>query len=159
MPPVLKPSSRPARRLLRPVVAAAFVLGLSACEADAPVRPLQGTPAGINGTGSTTINAALIGTWQRTVVFVDEFGFSIAIETTWQFRADGTFTRTIVTSNITLGLSEAVVTTGRWRIEGTTLVVEFDPPDSGDLIFEFVLVGDELTLGGELFFRVSDGCC
>ena len=159
MSPILNPTSPRTRRLLRPALAAALVLSLAACEADGPVRPIQGTVAGINGAGSTSINSALIGTWQRTVVFVDEFGFSIAMETTWRFGADGTVVRTIVTSNLTLGLSEALVTTGQWRIEGTSLVVQFDPPDSGELIFEFLIVGNELTLGGELFFRVSDGCC
>jgi hypothetical protein len=159
MSPILNPTSRRTRRHLRPVLAAALVLSLAACEADGPVRPIQGTPAGIDGTGSTTVNAALIGTWQRTLVFVDEFGFSIAIETTWRFLEDGTFVRTITTSNLTLGLSDVIVTTGRWTIDGSSLVVQFDPPDSGEVIFEFFIVGNELTLAGEIYFRVSDGCC
>lgn len=156
MPPLLNPSSPRGRRLLRPVLAAVLVLGVSACDADGPVRPPQGQLAGIGGTGGSNLNQALVGSWERVFLFVDEFGFAHAVETTWQFRDDGIAVRTIVTRNITLGLADVAITTGQWTIDGTDLVLEFDPPNSGQVILAFTIVDDELTLAGEVYTRVGD---
>ena len=146
----------PARSLTR-AAAALLVLGFAACDGLGPVGP-ERRQIGTVGSGADTggnANTALVGSWRRTFFFVDEFGFSHAIETTWQFAGDGTAVRTTITTNLTLQVSDVTVTIARWRIQGGSIVLEFTSPDSGQVILDFVIVGDELTLAGEIYSRVG----
>lgn len=156
MPPFSSLLKAPARSIAR-AAAVLLVLGLAACDGLGPVGP-EDRPIGAVGGGADTgdnVNDALVGNWRRTFFFVDEFGFSHAIETTWQFAGDGTAVRTIVTSNLTLQISDVTVTVARWRIQGGSIVLEFQSPDTGQVILDFVIVGDELTLAGEIYSRVG----
>lgn len=155
MPPFSSLLNWPARWMKR-AAAALLVLGLAACDGLGPVGP-EDRLIGAGGGADTgdNVNDALVGNWRRTFFFVDDFGFSHAVETTWQFAGDGTAVRTIITTNITLQVSDVTVTVARWRIQSGSLVLEFQSPDSGQVILEFVIVGDELTLAGEIYSRVG----
>jgi len=136
--------------------AALLALGLASCDGLGPVGPEQNQFATVGGTTtSADPNVALVGTWRRTVIFVDEFGDSRSIETTWQFAGDGSAARTIVTTNLTLQTSEVVVTRARWRIQESSIVLEFTDPLSAPILVDFLILDDELILGGELFTRIS----
>ena len=134
-----------------------LTLALVACDGLGPVGPrdrLIGAGGSSTETGGA-IDDALVGNWRRTFLFVDEFGFSHSIETTWQFAGDGTAVRTVVTTNLTLQVSDVTVTVARWRIEGTSIVLDFQSPDTGQVILDFVIVGNQLTLAGEVYTRVG----
>lgn len=142
------------RRRLRPALLAVAIVLPTACENYGPLIPRQRDTVAVGG-GSNTVTDQLNGTWQNLVVFTDEFGFSHSTETVWEFRAAGTAVRTITTRNITLGLVEVAQTTARWRVEDTNLVIEFLPPESGQVTLQFFFQGDQLVLGGQTFTRVS----
>ncbi|HSA57380.1 MAG TPA: hypothetical protein VLE53_16840 [Gemmatimonadaceae bacterium] len=136
--------------------AALLALGLASCDGLGPVGPEPNQLAAVGGTDtSADPNVALVGTWHRTVLFVDEFGNSRAIETTWRFAGDGSAVRTIVTTNLTLQTSEVEVVQARWRIQEGAIVLEFTDPLSAPIFVDFVIIGDELILGGELFTRIT----
>lgn len=156
MRPLSSLLSTPARSSGR-VAAVLLVIALAACDGLGPVGPEDRLVGAVGGGADTgdNVNDALIGNWRRTFVFVDEFGFAHAIETTWQFAGDGTAVRTIVTSNLTLQVSDVIVTVARWRVQGGSIVLEFQSPDTGQVILDFVIVGNELTLAGEIYSRVG----
>ncbi|HEU4631258.1 MAG TPA: hypothetical protein VFS08_16015 [Gemmatimonadaceae bacterium] len=115
--------------------------------------------AGGGATGAQAGDTSVVGTWNRTLVAVDETGDVTTSETTWTFAADGRATRRIVTSSLSLGLADQTLATGRWTTEGDELVVRFDPPTGGELRLPFQvrvqLDGTLLVLGGQLFRLVA----
>lgn len=104
-----------------------------------------------NGTGNTSL--ALVGRWERFVLFTDAGGAVHASETLWDFRTDGTALRTVVTRNLTDGFADAITTIANWRVQGSTLVLEFVSPASGTAQFFFHINRDVLTLDGRDFVR------
>src|SRR5215211_1397802 len=100
----------------RPGRSLALVIALSglvaACDGAGVVGP-DHTSVGFGG-NSTTLSQSLVGTWRHTFAFLDEFGFANSTETTWRFAADGTAERSLVTRNLTVGLSDTLLTTARW---------------------------------------------
>jgi len=132
----------------------ACVIFAVGCDGPGVVGPGSRIPVVI-GRDSTASTSVVTGTWSRTLLFVDEFGFSNSTETTWQFGADGTVSRTILTQNLSLARSDTVVTTGRWQIQGTRIIIDFDPPASGHLELEFRFDAGQLILAGQSFTRVG----
>ncbi len=130
----------------------AALLLFSACDGPGIAAPgvVRIARSGDSGDATTSI----VGSWERAVFFQDEFGFSHATETFFQFNGDGSVTRTQTERNVTLGVADSVVTTGRWTLTGTQLVIDFSTPPPFQLTLQATIVGNELTLSGETFLRV-----
>jgi hypothetical protein len=135
---------------LRGALVVALALG-AACDGPGVLSVSTGRLARA-GAGSTP--QAIVGTWRRTLFFLDDFNFASASETTFQFDANGTVVRVLVVRNFTLGLADVSVATGRWRMEGTQVVMEFTTPSPFQLRLEARIVGDQLDLGGQTYLRV-----
>lgn len=109
----------------------------------------------INTGGSGSRQQALVGLWTRVVVVTDNFGDTHSSRTTWDFRSDGSATRTVIAQNLSLGISDVITAQAAWHVEGSTLVITFRPPDSGTSRFSFALFSDVLTLDGRDFVRIG----
>ena len=116
-------------------------------------RTGTGTSTGTGGTPGSALDARLVGQWSRTTLFQDNGGAVHASRTTWRFRSDASATRAVVASNLTFGFVDSVVTHARWRIVGGRLALSFQPPASGDVLFDYRLDGAVLHLGGFPFDR------
>jgi hypothetical protein len=106
------------------------------------------------GGATSSIADALVGTWRRTIVFHDDAGFPHASETTWRFDGSGAVTRVVVARDLASGLADVIVATGRWRVDGGTLVVTFDPPVGGETRLDVRVAGDTLYLASQPYLRV-----
>ena len=137
------------------LVVTAAALTATACDVG-PVQPVgfrrTGVPAG--GGGSTN-TAAIEGTWRRTLVFFDDFGFMHSSETTWTFDVGGTAHRTVVATNITLGAADTIVTEARWRTDGSNVVIDFTAPSPGTITLTIRVQGTTLFLAGQEYQRVT----
>lgn len=135
------------------LVAALFI---AACEAG-PVQPVGRRTGGLleGGGAGGAVNTALQGTWQRTLVFFDDVGFLHSSETTWTFGPGGSATRTIVTTNHTLGAADTSVTVARWRLDGTSVVIDFTAPSPGTIVLDVRVQGTTLFLAGQEYRRIS----
>jgi hypothetical protein len=129
---------------------------IAACDSG-PVHPVgfREIDRRVGGTGGPTTDNAITGTWQRTLVFFDEFGFLHSSETTWTFAAAGTAERTVVTTNVTLGASDTTFTQARWRVEGTQLIIDFTAPTPGTITLDFFIQGTTLFLAGQEYERIT----
>jgi hypothetical protein len=107
------------------------------------------------GTGSGSHQTAIVGLWTRVVVITDNAGNAHSSRTTWEFRSDGSATRTVVTQNLSVGISDVIAANASWHTEGSTLVVTFHAPDSGTSRFRFFVAGNLLSLDGRDFVRIS----
>lgn len=141
---------------------AAFVLilgtaSLSTTGCDAgPFQPVGRFERGpLDGGGSAPPTITLEGSWQRTLVFFDDFGFLHSSETTWTFERGGEAVRTVVATNVTLGAADTLVTLAEWRLEGTNLVIEFIAPTPGTITLSFALQGSTLFLAGQEYRRIA----
>jgi hypothetical protein len=106
-------------------------------------------------TGSGAQHNAVVGVWTRVVVLTDNAGNAHSSRTTWEFRSDGSATRTLVTQNLSAGLTDVLSAIATWRTEGSALVITFRPPDSGTSRFGFSVFGNVLTLDGRDFVRIG----
>ena len=129
------------------------LLSLAACDGDLTISTGPQGFSARGGTGSSTQPAILVGRWQRTVIFNDASGLNSS-ETTWEFRADGIAIRTLVTENLTLGLSDVLISTGRWSASGRTITIVF-ASSPGLLQLDFSVFGNVLTLNGQDFVRIA----
>lgn len=134
------------------ILGALSALSLSACN-DVDMR--LGPGININTGGSGSRQQALVGLWTRVVVVTDNFGDTHSSRTTWDFRSDGSATRTVIAQNLSLGISDVITAQAAWHVEGSTLVITFRPPDSGTSRFSFALFSDVLTLDGRDFVRIG----
>lgn len=130
---------------------------LAACggPADDYGRRLPTAPGGISGTSQSAQSRVLLGRWRRILLFIGASGDAQASETTWEFRSDGTATRTVVATNISQGFSDTLIANARWSVNGSTVTISFVPPDSGIVQFSFIIDGSALTLDGRDFSRIS----
>jgi hypothetical protein len=101
------------------------------------------------------VNVTIEGTWQRTLVFFDDFGYLHSSETTWRFSPGGQAQRAIVTTNVTLGASDTSLTVARWRLDGTNLIIDFTAPSPGTITLEARVQGTTLFLAGQEYQRVN----
>lgn len=106
------------------------------------------------GSGSQQQNA-VVGLWTRVVVITDNGGNAHSSRTTWEFRSDGSATRTLVTQNLSAGISDVISANATWHTEGSTLVITFRPPDAGTSRFFFAVFSNVLTLDGRDFVRIG----
>lgn len=117
-----------------------------------------GTGGGAGGGGSQS-SSALVGRWNRIIYFYDNFGSLHSSETEWIFAADGSAARTVITRNLTEGFADAAVLLARWRVEGSEVVIAYQPPNTGTVRFgyrfEASSVGTLLFLGETQFVRVA----
>ena len=130
---------------------------VTACDTG-PVEPVGRRPIGLvtgGGGGGTAASTSIVGTWQRTLVFFDDFGFMHSSETTWVFASGGTAERSVVTTNITLGASDTAFTQARWRLEGTNLIIDFTAPTPGTITLEARVQGTSLFLAGQEYLRIT----
>jgi hypothetical protein len=116
-------------------------------------RRQEGTIGGSGGGASAS--SAIVGSWQRIIVFFDDFGFMHSSETTWTFQTGGLAERTIVTSNVTLGAADTAVTEARWRLDGTNLIIDFTFPSPGTITLEARLQGTSLFLAGQEYLKIT----
>ncbi len=132
------------------IACSALLLASSACSvSDASF----GTGPGRSGGGNVNSSFALLGRWERVVLFTDAGGTVHASETLWDFRSDGTALRTVVTRNLTDGFADAITVIANWRVQGSSLVLDFVSPASGRSQFFFHIDRDILTLDGRDFVR------
>ena len=132
-----------------------LALALAACGRDNLLLGPEGVIAGGNGTRPGGITTDVVGTWRFAIFFTDDVGIPRSSETTWQFSSDGAAIRTVVARNFAVGLADATVATGRWTVEGSELVIEFLPPQSGTARLPFRRDGETLVLSGAPFVRVG----
>jgi hypothetical protein len=99
------------------------------------------------------LSLPLVGQWRRTLVFVDDFGGTNVFATLWNFRADGTFTRSLLTSNVNSGLGETEFMVGRWEIRGSIVLLTVDGASTPQRL-TFFFSGANLVLGGTEYVRV-----
>jgi hypothetical protein len=137
------------------VALSAAALTATACDVG-PVQPVGFRPIGIQGGGSGPSTTTTIeGTWRRTLVFFDDFGFMHSSETTWTFETGGLAERTIVTTNVTLGAADTTLTQARWRVDGSNVVIEFTAPSPGTITLSIRVQGTTLFLAGQEYQRVT----
>ena len=113
---------------------------------------------GLEGGGSSggpAASPAIVGTWQRTIVFFDDFGFMHSSETTWSFETGGLARRSVVATNVTLGAADTIVTEARWRLDGTNLIIDFTAPSPGTITLEARVQGTSLFLAGQEYLRIT----
>lgn len=147
----------PRARLLALLFSVA-TLSATACDYG-PVYPAgfrrqAGTIGGGTG-GGTSSSPAIVGAWQRTLVFFDDFGFMHSSETTWTFETGGLAERSVVTTNVTLGVADTTITEARWRLDGTNLIIDFTAPTPGTITLEVRVQGTSLFLAGQEYLRIT----
>ena len=145
----------------RRLALAAGALLLAACGGDP--TGLESSDGGrmIAGGGATAraLDPALVGRWSRVVLLGDASGGIDATETRWTFRADGRLERRVIATNLTFGLADEIVTTGRWSTGGDGFVtITLDGEPAATLRLEYRIVarldGAELALGGVTYRRL-----
>jgi hypothetical protein len=107
------------------------------------------------GTGSGPQHNGVVGLWTRVVVITDNEGTAHSSRTTWEFRSDGSAVRTVVTQNLSAGISDVISANATWHTDGSTLVITFRPPNTGTSRFSFFVFGNVLTLDGRDFVRIG----
>ena len=88
------------------------------------------------------------------MLFTDDDGTSHASETTWQFSASGSATRTVVATNLTFGFFDTVVDHASWRTEGGTVLISYDSPGLGTARFAYQVRDETLLLESRAFVRL-----
>lgn len=146
------------RRRRRCAAAAAAFL-LAACGGDPTgIDRASGAPVIAVGGATRTLDGALVGRWSRIVLTELTAGLT-ASETRWTFLADGRVERRLVTSNLSLGLADQVVTLGTWTTPGDgTVTIVLDDAAGASLRLAYTVVsgvdGAILTLGGLQYERL-----
>ena len=134
----------------------ALAIAASACGERVDVTGTAGAPRTGIGTGGGSgggVAGRLVGHWSRTVLLQDHFGAIHASRTSWRFGSDASATRTVVSSNLTFGFVDSVVTRAQWRVQGSQLVISYQAPGAGDVRFDYLLQGATLLLDGLPFER------
>jgi hypothetical protein len=129
------------------------VMALGGCN-DVELRIGPGIHVG-TGAGSGAQQNAIVGLWTRVVVITDNGGNAHSARTTWEFRSDGSATRTLITQNLSAGISDVITANASWHTEGSTLVITFRSPDTGTSRFFFSVFSNVLTLDGRDFVRIG----
>lgn len=131
---------------------AVAMLAATACNVEMGIGP--GVQVG-TGKGSGSHHSAIVGMWTRVVVLADNQGTAHSSRTTWEFRSDGSATRTVIAQSLSTGVSDILTANASWHTEGSTLVITFRSPDSGTSRFGFAIFANVLSLDGRDFVRVT----
>src|SRR5919206_967298 len=111
------------------------------------VEPSSVGRVGTSGGGGGSVpGTAVIGQWSATILSLTPAGEQVAEQTIWDFRPDGTVTRTVITTNLSQNTSFATAAGGQWQIVGSTLVVTLQLPTGGTVSFAFQVTGSTLAL-------------
>jgi hypothetical protein len=140
-------------RVARLGIAIVAAVPLLACN-DVEMRIGPGIHIG-TGTGSGQQHNGVAGLWTRVVVITDNEGTAHSSRTTWEFRSDGSAARTVVTQNLSAGISDVISANATWHTDGSTLVITFRAPDTGTSRLSFFVFGNVLTLDGRDFVRIG----
>jgi hypothetical protein len=143
----------PAMPAMPAVLVLVLSLALAGCDGPGVVSPGVVRYGQVGGSGN--LAQALVGTWRRTIFFIDDQGVARSSETSWQFGADGAVVRVQVARNLSLGLADVVVSAGRYRVENTRVLIDVVSPSATQLAFEVRVTGAQLTLAGEPYLRVD----
>lgn len=148
-----------------PLLALALLVALAGCPAGIEVTGTAGAPGSGatggtgsgsgGGSGSSAAGAALVGKWARTVWVTDAAGELHSSQTVWSFLSDGEASRAVVSWDAATGYSDTVVTWFWWRVNGSQLELDYQPPDAGSIGFGWKIESGVLYLGGTAFNRVS----
>lgn len=121
-----------------------------------------GALAGGAGTGTGAMHArdaALVGTWSRTVLTTGGSGYLQSSETRWTFAPDGSAERWLLTVDYGYGVGDRVVQTGAWRTAAGRVTIAYDAPPGGEVTFGYRVVsttaGVQLSLDDLVFQRLS----
>lgn len=122
----------------------------------ASVRP-PGGGADSNATGGGQTASRLVGEWWHFVTFTSD-GSTRTSETFWNFHADGSAERRLVTTNLTHGLSDVLLWRARWRVIGDEVEITYVAPPHGTVRFRWLIErginGDVLFLDATRFQRL-----
>ena len=139
-------------------VAAMLALITAGCSERFDVGLTTGTTATSTQRGGQG-ETALIGRWLRAGSPNAGNAGAVYLTTAWEFRADGTATRTITTRTLqgqTLAVSETLVS---WRLGGGTLLLDLGAPSERTLrvpyVIDYAVGGTTLTLDGIVLLRVD----
>ena len=132
---------------------AVALLVLGACDQSGGIAGPE-APFRFGVPSDSSAGTVVVGTWTRSISFVDSLGIPRTTETTWVFNANGSATRSIVTR----GFLDAVVNrqdaTASWEVQGDSLVIDFTAPFTSRVQLAVQREGDRLILGGQTFLRV-----
>ena len=131
---------------MRFIPLAAFALTLSAC-GDA-----TGTSARAGGARSGSPAARLVGTWVHQHYFTSG-GDTHLSETWWTFRAGGSATRSLLTTNLTDGIYDRIDRAAAWSADGRTLEIRYTDAPAEVQRFAYELAEPVLTIGSSVFIR------
>jgi len=129
-----------ARRLTLAALAGALA-ALAACEGG-ELTGLRTGGGGImvrgttGGAGGSQTSSIVVGRWWRIVTF-SSGGAARTSETTWDFYADGTAQRTLVTTNVTEGVADVLVWEARWATAGDEIEITYTYPVTGAVRFRW----------------------
>ena len=138
------------------VAAAALVLALGACiDATGPATAGSSMGTGTSGGGSSASHdERLLGRWSRTLVITTDTDAQSS-QTIWEFRADGSATRTVITLDLAMGVADTLSTDATWSTSSTFVTIAYLPPAGGTVTFAFTVSGSTLTLGSDQFTRIG----
>lgn len=137
-----------------PLLALALGATLAGCMAG-DFQLATGPRAGTIGTsGDGTLAPALVGVWDRSIVF-ESGGQLLGSQTTWTFRSDGSATRVVIARNYTLGLTDVTSATATWQVTGDIITIAYLSPPGGTVTFRVAVSGGVLTLDGVSFTRIG----
>ena len=145
------------RRIALPTLSVALLsASLSCIDFTKGVQPSSVGRLGTSGGGgSSVLGTAVIGQWSATILSLTPAGEQVAEQTIWDFRPDGTVTRTVITTNLSRNSSFVAAASGQWQIAGSALVVTLLLPTGGTASFAFQVTGSTLALDGTTFVRVG----
>lgn len=106
------------------------------------------------GGGGGQLDSNLVGSWSQTIVDTVA-GDPTNQQTIWQFSADGTASRTVITFDITTSVSDTTISNGTWTADGSTVSITFQAPNPGTEQFSYVINGSTLLLGQTEFVRTG----
>ena len=109
---------------------------------------------GGGGGGGGQLDSNLVGSWSETIVDTVA-GDPTNQQTIWQFNADGTASRTVITFDITTSVSDTTISNGTWTADGSTVSITFQAPNPGTEQFTYVINGSTLLLGQTEFVRTG----
>lgn len=116
-------------------------------------RPGAPSSGGMISAPSVQRDTGIVGTWVRRVVILDNSGGISESTTAWTFEPDGFGSRLQVSLNHTAFLADTAVTFIEWSTSANRVTIEFLPPASGTVDFQYRVNMDTLTLDTQKFVR------
>lgn len=131
-------------------------LALAACDSGTTGldrRPGAPSSGGVISAPSVQRDSSIVGTWVRRVVILDNSGGISESATAWTFDPGGIGSRLQISRNHTAFLADTAVTLIEWSTSANRVAIEFLPPASGTVDFQYRVNLDTLTLDTQKFVR------